>query len=52
MKEMASESLAQAMVGLEISKIETPFLQIDVGKGGKRVEVTFTEKDAEYEVYH
>ncbi len=52
MKEMASESLAQAMVGLEISKIETPFLKIDVAKSGKRVDVTFQEKDAEYEVYH
>ena len=52
MKEMASESLAQAMVGLEISKIETPFLEIDVEKGGTKVEVSFKQKDAEYEVYH
>ena len=52
MKDMASESLAQAMVGLEICKIETPFLEIDVEKGGTKVEVTFKEKNAEYEVYH
>ena len=52
MKDLASESLAQAMVGLEISKIETPFLEIDVEKGGTKVEVSFKQKGAEYEVYH
>ena len=51
LREIATEALAEGMVGLGLNQVKTDDLRIDVSDDGKTVEVTLLDQGKE-EVFH